>query len=166
MAGRALVLLVALLLVGCGSDDDTAADTSTTATTGEAVEIVETDFALDPASVTVEAAGETTFRVVNDGATTHALEVDGGGIEEETEEIAPGESAELTVALDEGEYELYCPIGSHREQGMEGTLVVGAGAGAADTGETDTDDDRDGDGDPDDDDRGGTDTDEDYPYGG
>jgi uncharacterized cupredoxin-like copper-binding protein len=140
MVSRALVLLIALLLAGCGSDDDSAADTGT-ATTGEAVEIVETDFALDPASVTVEAAGETTFRVVNDGATTHALEIEGGGIEEETEEIAPGESAELTVELDDGEYELYCPIGNHREQGMEGTLVVGAGAGAADTGETDTDED-------------------------
>ena len=30
----------------------------------------------------------------------------------------------------EGSYELYCPIGDHRDQGMEGELVVGvAGAG-------------------------------------
>ncbi len=54
--------------------------------------------------------------------------VDGEDAEEQTEEIAPGESAELSVELADGEYELYCPIGNHRDQRIEGTLVVSAGA--------------------------------------
>ena len=66
--------------------------------------------------------------MVNDGEVPHALEVEGDGIEVETGSIAPGEAAELTVELREGEYEVYCPIGDHRAEGMEGTLVVGSGA--------------------------------------
>jgi uncharacterized cupredoxin-like copper-binding protein len=90
----------------------------------------------------VDQTGTVTFRVTNNGAIAHALEVDGQGIEEETETIDPGESAELTVDLtEEGSYELYCPIGDHRDQGMEGELIVGAGAGGAGTGTTDDEDD-------------------------
>lgn len=143
MNRRPLVLALVLLLASCGSDDP---DESAPETAGP--EITLSDFALEPASVEIAAAGTTTFRVVNDGATGHALEVDGEGIEEETDVLDPGESATLTVALEEGEYELYCPVGNHREQGMEGTLVVGS-RGAA-TGTNDAGDE----------DEGG-----DYPYG-
>ncbi len=135
-----LALMAALLLAGCGSDDDSS-DGSGTAAGGDVIEIVETDFALDPETLTVEKAGEVTFRIRNDGATTHALEIEGDGLEEESDEIAPGDSAELTVELEAGEYELYCPIGNHREQGMEGTLHVGAGAEGATTGGTETEED-------------------------
>lgn len=141
---RRSLLLLAVLLGGCGSDDAEESGGS-----AEAVEIVATDFAFAPDTVTVNEAGETTFRVVNEGATTHALEIEGGGVEEETDPIGPGESAELTVQLRAGEYELYCPIGNHRQMGMEGTLVVGGG-GAADDGATTE----------------RTETDQDYGYGG
>jgi plastocyanin len=136
--GGILLVLAAAALAGCGSEN--GGDGSATPAAGGDLEIVETEFALEPADVSVDAAGTTTIRVVNNGELPHALEVDGEGIEEETEEIAPGESAELTVELEQGEYELYCPIGNHRDQGMEGTLVVGAGAaGGTHTGHTETD---------------------------
>ncbi len=57
---------------------------------------------------------------------SHALEVEGNGVEEETDTIGPGESTELTVDLEEGEYEIYCPVGNHKAMGMVGTLTVGA----------------------------------------
>ena len=31
---------------------------------------------------------------------------------------------DLSVDLEAGEYTYYCPVGSHRQQGMEGTLTV------------------------------------------
>lgn len=145
LALSAASIFAALALTGCGSGSDEAATTDGGATTGgQTIEISETEFALDPSSVQVDETGTVTFRVTNDGAIAHALEVDGDDFEEETGTIEPGESAELTVDLSqEGSYELYCPIGDHREQGMEGELVVGS-AGAGGTGTMDDDDDDDG----------------------
>ena len=130
------IALLALVLAGCGSDD-----TSTSEGSDASLQVSETDFKLDPSSLTVDAAGTVTISAVNDGGTEHALEIEGPGVEEETDTIAPGESAEVTVELKAGRYEMYCPIGNHRELGMEGTIVVGGGAGAATTGETETGDD-------------------------
>ena len=131
--------LAFLALAGCGSGSEEAATDA--AGGGETIEIAASEFAFDPSSVQVEETGTITFRVANDGSIPHALEVDGPGIEEETDTIEPGESAELTVDLTkEGSYELYCPIGDHRDQGMEGELIVGS-AGGAGTGTMEDEDD-------------------------
>jgi uncharacterized cupredoxin-like copper-binding protein len=136
----ALLVVLLALAAGCGSDDSSDESTAETANT---VDVGASDFKFEPSSLSVDAAGRTTFRLTNNGGTTHALELEGNGIEEETDEIGPGESAEVTVDLKDGRYEFYCPVDGHREQGMEGTLVVGSGTGAAGTttGETETDDD-------------------------
>jgi plastocyanin len=129
-----LALFAVLALTACGSSSSESGTTGQAAG-GQAVAISETEFKLDPSSVQVDPAGTVTFRVTNDGAVDHALEVDGQGVEEETETIKPGESAELTVDLSkEGSYEIYCPIGNHRDMGMEGTLTVGAAMGGGSTG--------------------------------
>jgi uncharacterized cupredoxin-like copper-binding protein len=120
---RRFLLVLTVLLAGCGSDE--AQDSGGPA---EAVQLVAKEYSFDPQSLTVDKTGKVTFRVKNEGGTAHALEVEGKGVEEETESIEPGESGELTVQLAAGEYEFYCPIGNHREMGMEGTLVVGGGA--------------------------------------
>jgi plastocyanin len=117
----AIVMLAsALALAGCGGDD--GGETSTTAS--ETFTISETDFALSPSTVTVDAPGTYTFEATNDGGVDHALEIEGNGIEEETDTIGPGESASVTVDLETGTYEMYCPIGNHREMGMEGEITV------------------------------------------
>jgi uncharacterized cupredoxin-like copper-binding protein len=131
--------LFAVPIAGCGGDDDDnggsggggygAAGGATQATTtadsgGETVDMSLTDFALNPADPSVN-AGTVTFNVANDGQTTHALEVEGPGEEVETDDLAPGDSAMLTVDLNEpGTYEMYCPVGNHREMGMEGEVTV------------------------------------------
>ena len=154
----ALLLLVALL-AGCGSDDNESSGTTeeTEASSGATVELVATDFKFDQSTVNVDAAGTTTFRLTNDGGTTHGLEIEGQGIEEEAEEIGPGESTEVTVDLKAGQYEFYCPVSNHRELGMEGTLVVGGGAAGGLPTTTDESENEDDD--------GGTTT-EDSGYGG
>ena len=130
----ALLVPAALVLAACGNDDGD--DEGGESSGGQTVELVATEFTFDPADVSVDEAGETTFTVSNEGEFPHALEIEGNGIEEETEELSPGESGSVTVELEPGEYELYCPIGDHRDRGMEGTLVVGgeaAGAGGSTT---------------------------------
>ena len=136
-----LFLLAALVLAlaACGSDSGSSEGSSS------ALEVTETDFALTPSTLTVDAEGEVTIKAVNNGQTEHALELEGSGVEEKTDTVGPGESAELTAELKPGTYELYCPIGNHRQLGMEGTITVGGAAGAgstgATTGATETDDD-------------------------
>ena len=142
-----VAVAVALGLAACGDDDDDS-DSGTTGTTGtaaeeellaptgppkETIKLTETEFAIEPADVRVDEEGIVEFEVANAGSVTHALEVEGGPVEQETAEIAPGESASLEVRLAEGTYELYCPIGDHADQGMTGELTVGrAGSTGAD----------------------------------
>ena len=130
----ALILCLAvvpLVFVACGDDDDeeaatttSSAETSTTASGGgETVDIVETEFALDPPDASV-AAGEVTFAISNEGQIAHNLEIEGNGVEEVSDTIEGGSSTELAVELEAGTYEMYCNIGDHAEQGMEGEVTV------------------------------------------
>jgi len=134
---RKLLVLTAvalpLALAACGDDDEDTTSAATTETTteasggasggGDTVDISETEFKLDPSEATV-AAGEVTFALANDGNTSHNLEVEGDGIEEVSDTIEPGGSTDLSVDLEPGTYEMYCAIGTHREQGMEGEVTV------------------------------------------
>jgi plastocyanin len=133
-----LAAVATVVLSGCGGEDGAEDAGPGASGGGRTVEIRETEFALDPAEVTLESAGRYTFRAVNDGSVDHALELEGSGVEDETETIAAGESAELTVDLEEGTYELHCPVGNHKDQGMVGRVVVGAGGATTTTGETQT----------------------------
>lgn len=72
------------------------------------------------------------FTALNVGKLSHALEIDGPGVEDMRTpgEIAPGKSATLTVKLRRGSYEVYCPVPGHRALGMQATLKVGGAAAA------------------------------------
>jgi uncharacterized cupredoxin-like copper-binding protein len=70
-------------------------------------------------------AGSQTFRVTNNGTTEHNFEVEGQGIEEAFEtNLSPGETQTMQLDLAPGTYEVYCPVGNHRDQGMEIQLTV------------------------------------------
>ena len=73
-------------------------------------------------------AGAIAFEVRNAGTMPHRFEVEGGGEEWATEDIAPGGDITMSVTLEPGEYEVYCPIEgggrSHAEQGMRTRLRV------------------------------------------
>jgi len=127
----ALSLLLAAALAGCGSDDD---DDDGEAAPAGAIELVATDFAFEPSSLTLDAAGEHTLTLANEGEFPHALAFD--DLDAATGNVDPGSSGEVTVELEPGSYTIYCPVGNHREQGMEGTLVVG-GASASGSGSGD-----------------------------
>jgi plastocyanin len=125
------LILIALALpfaAACGGDDDSSGDTAAATGGGgggQTVDLTATDFHFNPPTISVD-AGTVTFKLTNDGETSHALEIEGNDVEEETDTIGPGESTELTVDLAEGEYEIYCPVGNHKDMGMVGTLTVGA----------------------------------------
>jgi uncharacterized cupredoxin-like copper-binding protein len=124
-----LIPVAVLALAGCGGDGNGSGGgtTTTSAAAGTPVTMSLVDFALEPKTVQVDAPGTYTFKVTNNGQTQHALEIDGNGVEEETDTLSPGDSGGVTVELAAGEYELYCPIDGHRANGMEGSLVVAGG---------------------------------------
>jgi len=95
------------------------------------IQVKETEFKLNPAGITLNKPGTYVFKAVNSGTTVHALEVEGEGIEEKTEEIEPAQRAELKVKLAAGTYELYCPVDGHKEEGMEGKVIVKEGSGGS-----------------------------------
>jgi uncharacterized cupredoxin-like copper-binding protein len=132
-------LVAAVALAGCGSGEEESEAPSGSSV--KTIQISETDFKLEPASVTIDAAGVYTFHAVNNGTTAHALEIEGEGVETETENIAPGESADLKVELKKGTFEMYCPVDSHKDMGMKGSIAVGGAMGGTSTDEGDTGDD-------------------------
>jgi uncharacterized cupredoxin-like copper-binding protein len=91
-----LVGAIALLALaaGCGGGSDESS--GTTAAQGPVVRTIavsETDFALAPASITLDKPGTYVFHATNDGHVTHALELEGHGVEAKTANLEPGDSA-------------------------------------------------------------------------
>ena len=127
---RSAVLLVVLALAACGGNGDEGAEESTTtaaappAATGATQTVSLVDYALEPKAIRIDKPGTYTFEATNNGQTEHALEIEGNGVEEETETLAPGDKGTITVELNMGEYEMYCPIDSHRDRGMDGSIDV------------------------------------------
>jgi plastocyanin len=140
----AQIIVVVLILggvLGCGAGggsagggggaEDAQAPSGAKESVVKTIQVKETEFVLKPAEITLEKPGTYLFKAVNSGGTVHALEVEGQGIEEETEEIQPAQSAELKVKLEAGTYELYCPVDAHKEEGMEGKVIVKEGSGGS-----------------------------------
>ena len=124
----------AIAIGACGADDEVTADPD------EEVQIRITDTALDPSRVEV-AAGTIRFRIDNDSAHTHKLVVETQNGEEESNDIAAGDSGSLTVELDEGEHAMYDPLENYRERGVNGVVVVSSETETETTERTVTDED-------------------------
>ena len=137
-AASCLALLVVAILTGCGGGDgEGGAGTSEAgAAPSGSLSVSATDFAFAPADLTAE-AGEVSIELVNDGDAPHAVSLAGNGVEASSATIDVGETTTLTVELEDGTYEIWCPIDGHRDFGMVGTLTVDAG-GAEPNGETET----------------------------
>jgi uncharacterized cupredoxin-like copper-binding protein len=146
LAGVAMAVLL-LSAAGCGDDDDDGDE-------GAGVDVVLSEFIVDPAEDSVE-AGEVTFALDNQGGETHEFVVveaasaddlpvdDDGAFDEEAfgednvlgevEDIEAGDTGELTLDLEAGDYVLLCNIveeeedgevESHFAEGMHTTFTV------------------------------------------
>jgi uncharacterized cupredoxin-like copper-binding protein len=126
LAGVAALLVLGA--AGCGgSGGSSTAASSTRAANGaeSTVRVSETDYKLDPSDPTIK-PGLVTFDVRNDGQVVHSLEVEGpNGEQSLPSDLSPGQSGILSVDLSKpGRYEFYCPVGNHKQMGMEGTITV------------------------------------------
>ena len=133
----AVVVILAGASVGCGgssgsnaSSDSTGATNTTSPGSGgsviKTVKVHETEYKLNPSNISLTKPGTYVFKGVNDGTTTHALAVEGNGLDQDGMDISPGSSGTLKVTLSKaGSYEIYCPVDGHKDLGMKGTITVG-----------------------------------------
>lgn len=132
--GFVAVNALAVVLAACGGNgtsSETAGSTGEpseatgSAGPGKTVTVTETEYELS-LSRSAFTPGTYTFKVVDDGQTTHALEIEGPGVgEQESDTLSAGQSTTMTVTLQKGSYELYCPVDGHKDLGMKTEITVG-----------------------------------------
>jgi uncharacterized cupredoxin-like copper-binding protein len=127
-------LAVTLVFAGCGGGDDNGGGSSKkskaqapaskpASSGGAAVTEKATDFKFDQPAPTAK-SGTVSFTIKNDGATTHALEVEGPKGESKSGNVSPGQSKTFKAKLAPGKYEFYCPVDGHKKLGMKGEVTV------------------------------------------
>ncbi len=139
MRAMLIALIVGVALIaGCGGDDSEESAATPAATEAPASDDggsaggggtltfsapADGSLKFDQADATAK-AGKVTVDFANPSSVPHAVEIEGNGVEEETETVTGGDAPPITVDLKPGEYTFYCPVPGHREGGMEGTLTV------------------------------------------
>jgi plastocyanin len=126
----ALVTALTIPLAACGGDDEES-DGGGSSGGGGGGKAQTLKIAADPggalkfdkSSLTAK-AGKVTIVMDNPSDLPHAVEIEGNGVEVEGETVMKGGVSEASADLKAGEYEFYCPVGNHKEEGMEGTLTV------------------------------------------
>ena len=145
----AVLCALALVGVGCGDDDDSGSGNSGDSGSAEKQSggdggggASETEgggsgkaqtlkltadpggaLKFDKESLTAK-PGKVTIVMDNPSDLPHAVEIEGSGVEVAGDTIGKGGVSQASADLKAGEYEYYCPVGNHKEAGMEGTLTV------------------------------------------
>ncbi len=122
--------LLALLASGCGDDKESSSG-SVTLDAGKPVTVEGDEYSFKPGTITIRAAtgapadAPVRFVLRNVGSLPHDIHVRRG--DEElggSEAVSGGETADASVELAPGDYEIYCSIGDHADLGMTGKLEV------------------------------------------
>lgn len=122
---------VPLLIAGLLVTAFTACQRQATVESGPATGTQTVDVLLDEYSIEMPMtvrAGQVTFRVRNGGSEVHNFEVEGNGVERAfPNDLQPGEVRTMTVDLESGTYQVYCPVADHEGRGMSRQLTVTSG---------------------------------------
>jgi plastocyanin len=123
---------VVVLAAGCGGSKKSADSTAAGGTSGTTITIVEKEFSLSPSTIPISKPGTYTINGVNQGSFSHAIAIDGQGVDKTGPTVAPGETSSITVSITKpGDYDIFCPVGSHKSQGMDGTLTLGSSSASS-----------------------------------
>jgi plastocyanin len=122
-----LIALLVLALAGCGSDDESGNGGGGESSSGGGGQTLA--LAADPGGALEfdktelsAKAGKVVIDFDNPSSTPHAVEIEGNGVEAKSDTVTEG-TASVEADLEAGEYEFYCPVGSHAST-MKGTLTV------------------------------------------
>jgi plastocyanin len=133
-----LVVAAALALAGCGGGDNASSGGGSSGSGGSSTSSSSSSggggktlalaadpnggLSFDKKTLTAK-AGKVTIDFTNDSSTPHAVAVEGNGLDKDGKTVTKGKDS-LTVTLEKGTYEFYCPVDGHRQAGMEGKLTV------------------------------------------
>ncbi|MDQ6933853.1 MAG: plastocyanin/azurin family copper-binding protein [Actinomycetota bacterium] len=119
------VVTVAITAAACGGGGASSSSSGAgQAVAGTRVNATETEYKI-VLSKSALAPGTYTFVAKDSGSATHALSIDGPGVKDKaTSQVSGGQSASVTVKLQKGTYELYCPVANHKQLGMHTTITV------------------------------------------
>lgn len=122
----ALTVLV-LALAGCGGEDEEPAPAAGGGGGGGETLTISADpggaLEFDKAELQAK-AGTVTVEMANPSDVPHAVAIDGGENAKPGETVTKDGTSTASAELAAGEYTYYCPVGGHRQAGMEGTLTV------------------------------------------
>ena len=125
----AMALAIALIAIIAGGGDSVSGG----AAADQTIEVSLTEFAVTPATVTVEAGTTLTLLVTNNGTMAHDLKLDG---ETGTAVLASGESETIELGPFEETSEAWCTIPGHKDAGMVMSIdVAGTGGGGHESGQ-------------------------------
>ena len=118
--------MLVVFAAGCGGGGgsggaDVIGATETGTSSGADYELFASEYAFAPPFLVIEKAGTYTISLRNDGTVPHNFTIKGIG---KTPDVPPGETATTELTLKAGNYEYFCSIGDHAEEGMTGTLNV------------------------------------------
>ena len=125
--------LATAVFAGCGGGDDEESAATPTATQapassggGETLKFsapADGSLKFDQGDVTAK-AGKVTVEFSNPSSVPHAVEIEGNGVDEESETVTGSDAPPFTVDLKPGTYTYFCPVPGHEAAGMKGTLTV------------------------------------------
>jgi plastocyanin len=99
------------------ADEQAAEDEAT----GESVTVEAIDIDFNPNQFSIPANTDATVTLTNNGGIQHTFTIDELGIDEA---LDPGETREITINAEAGDYVYYCSVPGHRQAGQEGTMTV------------------------------------------
>ena len=135
-------LAAGVLVAGCGSSDNSSStDTSAGAKVKSTAQKAKSNSAAgnsstlslsaDPSGalkfnkkVLSTKSGAVTINMKNPASIPHGIAVEGNGVDKDGQPVTSGGTSTVSVTLKPGKYTFYCPVDSHKQAGMEGTLTV------------------------------------------
>jgi hypothetical protein len=119
MVAAALLLLPAAGLAACGGDSGSVLKTVT---------VTASDSGFSPSTVNLDRPGKYTFHEVNNGTRPIAIDVEGNGVDQDSDPADPGKTIDLTVDLGPGTYTMHSQDdGADRSHEIKGSVVVKGG---------------------------------------
>jgi plastocyanin len=135
-------LAAGVLVAGCGGSDNssstattapakaksTATKAASSASSGSGSTLA---LSADPSGAlkfdkkTLKAkSGAVTINMKNPASVPHGIAVEGNGVDKNGQPVNSGGTSTVSVTLKPGKYTFYCPVDSHKQAGMQGTLTV------------------------------------------